>query len=370
MSRNVKICHLTTVHPSGDTRILVKEATTLANAGYEVFIVAVNTEEKVVNGVKILNVGSNAKNRFSRMLFTTRKMIRAAVKLNADVYHIHDPELLPFVMKLVRMGKKVIYDVHEDLPRQLLAKSYIPGFLRKPLSLLIEWIEDYYSKKVSAIITATPYIRDRFLNNNSQTIDVCNFPDLSEWHEVIPYSDRPAELCYIGSITRERGVLEIIEALDNLPYRLHLCGEFYPDSLKTTAMQLPGFRQVIAHGYIGRERAMEILGQSRIGLVTLHPIVNYLDAYPVKMFEYMMAGIPVIASDIPLWKSIIDKCQAGICVDPLNPKAIAEAIRFLMENPDKAEEMGCNGRKAVSEYYHWGLEKQKLLEIYGKLTES
>lgn len=370
MSRKVRVCHFTTVHPSGDTRIFVKEATTLAAAGYDVSLIAVNTDEKELNGVKISSLSSGLSGRIFRMFITSRRMIKAAAALNADIYHFHDPELLPYIGKLLGKGKKVIYDVHEDLPRQLLAKYYIPDFLRIPLSKLVEWIENYYSGKVSAIVTATPFIRDRFLKHNSQTIDVCNFPEINELTLIKSYSERPGGLCYIGSITRERGLMEMIRAMEGLPYRLHLCGEFYPSSLKHEAMQLPGWNQVVEHGYVDRASAMDILGQSRIGLVTLHPIINYLDAYPVKMFEYMMAGIPVIASDIPLWKGIIERSDCGICVDPLNPDDIRRAICFLMENPQRADVMGRNGREAVTESYHWGLEREKLLSIYHKLTES
>ncbi len=97
---------------------------------------------------------------------------------------------------------------------------------------------------------------------------------------------------------------------------------------------------------------------------------NHVDAQPNKMFEYMSAGIPVIASDFPLWREIIEGCGCGICVDPLDPKKIAEAIDYLVDNPEIARRMGENGRKAVYDRYNWDVEEKKLLALYDSLLRE
>ncbi len=370
MSGKIKVCHITSIHPSSDTRIFVKECTSLAAAGYDVSLVATNTENAIINGVKIVNAGNRHNNRILRMIFTSKMVYNKALSLNADIYQFHDPELIPIALKLVKKGKKVIYDVHEDIPRQILAKYYIPGFLRKIISKIIERKENNAASKFSWIITATPFIRDRFLKFNRNVTEVCNFPVHTELSSSTPYLSRPKHVCYVGSITKARGILEMVEAMNGLTYKLHLCGSFSPESLRAEAMSLPGWEQVVEHGYASRAKVKEVLDDSRVGLVTLHPIINYVDAYPVKMFEYMIAGIPVVASNIKLWKDIIDSSRAGICVDPYKPTEIKKAIISIMENDDVAQLMSSNGVKAVEEHYNWANEEKKLLEIYQKLSKA
>ena len=120
-------------------------------------------------------------------------------------------------------------------------------------------------------------------------------------------------------------------------------------------------------GFLNRHEVNAVLAKSRAGLVTLHPIINYIDALPVKMFEYMAAGIPVIASNFPLWREIIEGNKCGLCVDPMNSKEIGKAIKYLKDNPKEAEDMGKNGRKAVEDKYNWPLEEKKLLDLYKRL---
>ncbi|MBL0343206.1 MAG: glycosyltransferase family 4 protein [Bacteroidetes bacterium] len=365
---SVKVCHFTSIHSSGDTRIFVKECSSLVKAGYEVYLIAVNAKEEVVNGVHVINVDAAVKGRLHRMWVTGKLVYEKALSIDAHIYHFHDPELIPFALRLIKKGKKVIYDVHEDIPRQILAKYYIPKPFRKLISLITEAVEDWVAGKFSWIITATPFIRDRFLKFTPRVTEVCNFPLISEWNGALAYHDKPLHLCYIGSITTARGIVEMVKAMDGLPYQLHLCGSFSPPALREEVIILPGWKQVVEHGYSSRAHVMTVLNNSRAGLVTLHPIINYVDAYPVKMFEYMIAGIPVISSDIPLWKGIVDATNCGVCVNPLHPPAIRNAIIEIMENEKLSQQMGLNGRNAVSEKYNWQIEETKLLSIYSELS--
>ena len=368
MSGKVKVCHFTSIHPAGDTRIFVKECSSLSKAGYDVYLVAVNTEDKIINGVHVINVPVQAGGRLHRMTSVAYDVFKKALSLDADIYHFHDPELIPFALRLIAKGKRVIYDVHEDIPRQILAKYYIPKLFRGLISGITESIENYAARKFSWIITATPHIRDRFLKFNKQVTDVCNFPVRNELTNTTSYKLKPRQICYVGSITRARGILELVEAMEGLPYELHLCGEFSPLSLRNEAMKLGGWKNVVEHGYASREQVKSVLENSRAGMVTLHPIINYIDAYPVKMFEYMLAGLPVIASNIPLWNEIVDKASAGYCVDPLKPSEIKEAIVKIMENEQASEIMGRNGKAAVELNYNWTREEIKLLDIYKQLS--
>ncbi len=367
--KTTKICHLTSVHPRYDTRIFFKECKTLSDAGFDVnLIVADGKGDEVVDKINIYDVGKPI-NRKERMLKTTKKVFEKSLEVNADIYHFHDPELIPIGLKLKKLGKKVIYDVHEDVPRDILSKEYLNKFSRPILSNIFEVYENYAAKKFDYIITATPYIRDRFKKLNPNTIDINNFPLLNEFYSLDLKNNKENAVCYVGGITKIRGIVELIKSLEYVDTTLHLAGEFESEELKKEVENLNGWKKVEYYGFVNREKIKEILSICKIGIVTLFPIKNYLDALPVKLFEYMSASLPVIASNFPLWKEIVEKNKCGICVDPKKPEEIAKAIGYLITHPDEAKKMGENGRKAVLEKYNWEKESEKLLEVYKKCVE-
>ena len=367
--KTTKICHLTSVHPRYDTRIFYKECKTLSDVGFDVnLIVADSKGDEVVDKIKIYDVGK-PKNRKERMLKTTKKVFEKSLEVNADIYHFHDPELIPIGLKLKKLGKKVIYDVHEDVPRDILSKEYLNKFSRLILSNIFEVYENYATKKFDYIITATPYIRDRFKKSNPNTFDINNFPLLNEFYSIDLKNNKENAVCYIGGITKIRGIVELIKSLEYVDTTLYLAGEFESESLKKEVMQLMGWKKVKYYGYVSREKVREIFTSVNVGIVTFLPETNHINAMPNKLFEYMSTSLPVIASNFPLWKEIVEKNKCGICVDPKKPEEIAKAIGYLITHPDEAREMGENGRKAVLEKYNWEKESEKLLEVYKKCVE-
>lgn len=368
MKKKIKVCHFTSVHNVFDDRIYLKECISLADAGFEVYLIAPDTKSYVINKVNIIGVDNNYNSRLKRILLFTRKIYLAALNVDADIYHFHDAELLYFGNKLKQKGKKVIYDSHEDVPRQLISKPYLNKFLLKIISYVFEKYEKRISAKLDYIITATPFIRDIFLKVNENSVDICNYPILSEFERDVEWSSRKDELCYIGGIFKIRGIFEILDTLEK--YKLNLAGLFSPPELEDEIVKHKNWKNVNYYGFVNRDEIVNILSKSKIGLVTLHPTKNYMESQPIKMFEYMLAGIPVIASKFPLWIDIIEKYKCGICVDPLNKDEIAKAINYLMENPEKAEKMGQNGRKAVETAFNWETEEKKLIRIYEELLQK
>ncbi len=363
---SIKVCHITTVHPAFDNRIFYRECVSLAQAGYEVHLLIANQTEKtgVKEGVNLHNINLS-KARIPRFLFSKKTVLAAALKLEASIYHFHDPELLPVGKKLKQLGKKVIYDSHEDVPRQILHKSYIPRFIRPMISKIYERMENHTVRQLDAVVSPTPHIQNRFSKINKHSVEVCNYPQ-----KVLKKTDwtkRKNELCYIGSLTKVRGILEMVEALKAVDSRLNLAGHWWEEDYKKQVFQSAGWNKVNALGYIDKSEVEKVLSQSKIGLVTLHPIESYQVAYAVKMFEYMANGIPMIASNFPLWKKIVEQNNCGICVDPLNPSAIAKAINYLLQNEEEAKSMGQNGQKAFLEKYNWNSEKEKLIALYQAL---
>ena len=365
-----KICHLSSVHRRYDTRVLLKECISLFKHGYEVhLIIADGKGYEEYNGVKIHDVGK-AKGRITRFSKTTKAVFHKGLEINADIYHFHDAELMPSGLKLKKKGKIVIYDSHEDLPRQLLSKEYISVFVRKPLSVFLEWYENYCSKKYDAIITATPFINERFLKINPNSININNYPLADEFkvEEKTIEQKKSSDVCFIGGITEIRGLTHVIRALEKLPVCLQLAGGINPKSYEEKLMGESGWSKVNYHGHVSRDGAREILHQSVAGIVTFLPYPNHVNAQPNKLFEYMSSGIPVIASRFPLWQSIIERHGCGICVDPENSEEIAEAITYLISNPEQAKSMGNKGRKAVENIFNWKKEEEKLVALYNSFS--
>ncbi|MDN4526104.1 glycosyltransferase family 4 protein [Fictibacillus fluitans] len=375
----MKICHLTSVHPADDIRIFVKECRSLANAGHDVYLVAPNTENKIIDGVKVVGITSASGSRYKRMVDAAKSVYRAAIEIDAEVYHFHDPELMVIGLLLKRKGKKVIYDVHEDVPEQVLSKQWIPKPLRKNISVSVRRMEKFAAAKFDAVVTATPTITRRFKTYNANTVTVHNFPILQELIENSPRAGlkprKDNSFLYIGGITELRGIKEMLLAIEFLNGRgdegeLVLAGKFAPPALEQEMKQKEGWPHVDHKGWLGRSEVKEVLSQSTAGLVLIRPEPRYMVSYPIKLFEYMAAGIPSIASNFPLWEDFVIGNQCGLCVDPLDPEAIADAMKWLMENPEEARQMGENGRKAVIEKYNWEKESQELIALYKRLAPA
>jgi glycosyltransferase involved in cell wall biosynthesis len=365
----MRIAHLTSVHARFDIRIFHKMCSSIAAAGHEVvLIVADGLGDETRNDVAIIDVGPS-RGRMNRIRKVPGRILAAAVESEMDVYHLHDPELWPIGLKLKRMGRRVIFDSHEDVPSQMLNKPYLNRATLWLVSRVLRRYESWACRRFDGIVAATPFIREKFLQINPQTVDINNYPLAGELASDIPWDSKRAEVCYVGGIGRIRGILQVIEALSlvSSPVRLNLCGRFAEADVEQSARTGAGWSRVNELGFVDRAGVRAVLGRSVAGLVTFLPLPNHIDAQPNKMFEYMSAGIPVIASNFPLWREIIHGNDCGLCVDPLVPAQIAQAMDYLVTHPEEARRMGENGRRAVAERYSWSIEEKKLLGFYERI---
>jgi len=365
----LKIVHFTSVHPLSDTRIFVKQCCSLEKQGIETILIGCGDFDSVKSGVKI-KVIPKRKGFLKRLFLTDFAITKKALAENADLYHFHDPELIPFAILMRLLGEKVVFDAHEDLSLQISNKVWLPKLLRKPLAYFARFLYWLADKTMSGIVTVTPTLIRLFKNKN--TVLVRNFPDLGEFTkvEVDDINERGNHAVYVGGVTKVRGLKENILAINNvtpnLNAKLLVGGTFqsqdFEDEINALDLKSTDFK-----GWLSRDEVQSLLSQAKIGLVTLHPTANYYDAYPVKMFEYMAAGLPVIASDFPVYREIIEKANCGILVDPLKPKEISEAIESLLCAPDVIIKYARNGRKAAMEYYNWQHEANQLVSLYQQI---
>jgi len=302
----------------------------------------------------------------------------AVHKQEASVLHIHDPELLvPAVFYRWLSGVALVYDVHENVTAQVLHKSWIPGFLRRFISVLYARIERLCLRLVDEVILAEEAYAKLYETWKSVTV-IRNYPllDYASRHCGKPSASTPHGIraIYVGGISKHRGILELIEAWRLLKGRvgsdvtLHVVGKISEDLRVASTIQRYGLDDMVSFlGPVQHREVYSLLAKSDVGVAILHPIPNYLESLPTKLYEYMAAGLPVIASNFPLWKEIVEGNGCGLTVDPLDPEEIARAIEYLLAYPEEAQRMGENGRRAVKDRYNWESEAKKLTALYERI---
>lgn len=362
----MKICHVTSVHKSSDVRIFNKECVSLAKAGNEVFLVA-RGNSRFEDGVRIIGCGEPPVNRLSRIFLFTKKIYKTAVTLDADIYHLHDPELLLYGLRLKRKGKKVIFDSHEDVAAQIRDKKYIPKLFRGLISKIYDKYQKYILKKLDAIISVTPEICEKLRKYNENTVLITNYPliiskDLNTCNKI------ERTIIFTGSVTEQwshENIIRAINDIENIKYIIYgPINKNYYDKLSA----IPGWEKVEYRGTITHSEVDNVLKSASIGIALCRYSANTGwkegSLGNTKIFEYMKAGIPVICSDFNKWIEIIEKNKCGICISPYDIEGIKNAIIYILNHPEEAEQMGENGRKLIIEKCNWKYEEEKLLKLY------
>lgn len=368
----VKICHVTSVHDTEDVRICKKECVSLAqNGNYDVCIIGPG-KSKGYKNVRIVGVGEKPVSRLKRMTYYAKHVINIALEQNADIYHLHDPELLRYVIKIKKAGKKVIFDSHENVLDSIEAKAYIPVLLRRIIKVYFRMLMNYVLRKVDAIIIVSPQMKTIYEKYNSNISLIPNFP-IVQGGENEKTNVAKKRLFFAGGISEQwchKEIIKAIDKIDGVEYYLFGSGENnYIDELKA----LSGWGKVHYGGKVPFEAVQTEMKKANIVMAILKPSNNTFNEEGTlgntKLFEAMENSKPIIATNFKLWKDILEKSNCGICVDPNDSKEIENVISYMLSCSDQQlTEMGQNGFKIVKEKYNWDVCEKELYSIYRNIV--
>lgn len=363
-----RVAHVTTAHPQSDNRIFRKECAVLAEAGLDVHLIAVADGDSTIDGVTVKAL-PRRKGRTSRMLLGPWDAWRALRTVRPAMIHVHDPELIPLAVLWRALNRRpAVFDAHEDLPKQVHGKPYLPRWARPVIAGAARQLERLADRALDGVVAATPSIAHNF--RHTPVTLVQNFPWLRNFPTPRPLTTEDRTVTYIGGLSEGRGLPQMLDAVGRCEpaARLVMAG---PASAQTIETHLASAEDHVTYrGVIGVDDIPALLASSRVGLATLHPLPNYLESQSTKIYEYMAAARPFIASNFPSWMEQLKKFDCGIFVDPLDPQQISDAIEGLLGDDQHAREMGLRGRRVLEEHFTFEREGQRLVETTRFLLEA
>lgn len=370
MPNNTRVCHITTVHGPFDDRIFLKECISLKKAGYEVFLVCKIESDRTCEGVQLRSFRPST-SRPARILFDVWKAAFKALKTKSKIIHLHDPELLQTTWLFRLFGKKVIFDSHENVPGQILSKTWIGSLTkRKIISSLYAGYENFAILFCSGVISVTEEITNRFPKNKRQLIR--NFPRLDLVRSATPAQATKTKpvVIYAGGLSRIRGIKECIDAMEKLngEAELWLLGPWSDEQYKKECESLSGWKYCRYHGNILPDEVFNWYKHADIGIALLYPETNYLHSLPIKAFEYMAAGLPIIMSDFPYWQKHFS--EAALFVDPKDSAGIASTIDQLLKNSTWRKELSEIAARTAELKYSWENESLQLIQFYKRIIRG
>lgn len=375
-SKLARIAYLTSVHIPFDIRIFYKELRSLSKAGYEVVLIAPHTRDEVVDGIRVRAV-PKPRGRFQRMFRTALQVVWLAWQENADLYQIHDPELLLWSQILRLRGKTVIFDMHENVPKDILSKEWISPALRRIVVIFYQGLERILLWRMPVIFAENSYVRDYKWIDRRNTV-ILNMPLVEDLLAISEPRHALPTVGYIGAVNADRGSMITLQALDLLNENGYRVGfecvgrlsESHQNELELFA-DSHNLESIHYYGHMVPHDGYRVIARCHIGLAVLTPLPNAIGSYPTKIFEYMALGLPVIVSGFPLYREVVESAGCGLCLnDPTNPLELAAAMRWMLERPDDAAEMGNRGRDAVLSQYNWNSEERKLLNFYALILQQ
>lgn len=374
----IKVCHFASVHTTTDTRVFARECVSLAKR-YDVTLIAIGNNSGVHLGVNVIAI-NKPKTRIHRILFTTFQVFFKALKVNAQIYHIHDAELIPFAVLLSFMGKQVVYDIHENTYHDIQIKKWIPKLFKWVLGggyRFLEWLADKTMHII--LVIAKPEFANQF--SVKQHSIVQNFAD-EHYLKQYRIDSRAAlpehNIFYIGTLYDTYYNLDlIIEAIYLLKQQGIIVnlkiGGFYGNFINTRASKLAAYQHVKHQldfmGYINQERGFTISQQCKIGLCLKDQPEEILVSHERKFFEYMAIGLPILCCDSAIYTDLVETHQLGLGVDLQNTESIANGIKLMLTQAD-LNHMQQQGIKLAQSTFNWQTQETILFELYEKITSG
>jgi len=370
MTKKKRVCHISTVHGAFDGRIFYKQCVYLAKEGFDVSYIVQHDKNEEVSNVKIRRL-PKSRGRFHRFFVLGFLAYFKAIGARAKIVHFHDPELIFVGIGLRLIGKKVIYDNHELVYKQIEGKSWVgKSGLRKMVAKFYQFFEMLGVSWFSAIVLAEDGYKDYFESRYKRKIKkikyIRNYPIL----DLIQPRNQGSEskvvrLFYAGGLLRVRGIKEVCEAVEDISadVELILLGRWQNEEYKNECLEGKG--RVKFLGEIPLKEVYPIMKTADIGICTLYPVENHLTSNPVKVYEYMACGLPMIISNFPSWMEQFK--DYSVFVDPTSVEEIKEKIQWSVSNLEELRERGRKGSKIVREKYSWEAESKRLVAIYNDL---
>lgn len=361
------VVHFSTVHRPFDSRIYHKEIKALRGT-YNVIFVSAQAEEEYAEGnVRIIRLKKRS-GKLKRMIFSTADMLFKLLTIKADLYHFHDAELLTIGMILKLAGRKVVFDSHENTYGMILNRKWLgPIWKRKIIALLIAAFENIVTRNLTGIVLARPDLQPLYKNRNKCLFR--NFPDVSVADKIKPADVRKEKpiIVYSGGMTRIRGMLQLIDAMEIVGDRaeLWLMGEWLELGLETDCMAKPGAKHVKYLGSFDYGEHFSYIKAADLGITPFLPAINHLTTMPNKPFEYMMCGLPMLMSDFKYWRSLFG--EFSVFFNPSDPASIAEKIVYCLGHKKEMQEKAELSFDILKEKYSWNSERFALLDFYKKL---
>ncbi|MAZ36468.1 MAG: hypothetical protein CL842_03335 [Crocinitomicaceae bacterium] len=366
----MKVVHISTVHPTFDGRIFHKECVSLARAGYDVHLIVQHDKDETVNGVQIHHLPAFS-GRVNRIIDGNKLAYQKAIELDGDVYHFHDPELMPVGLKLKKRGYKVIFDMHELVGLMIRSKEWIPKPLRWLMEKTYAQFELRAFKNFDKIIVVTEkmvsdYTDIVYSKYKSKVEIVRNYSLVGNIKDTSPKQidkDGKTVFIYVGGLTRERGILQLVKSIQKFEKgKLWLLGKWESSDFEKECFAADESNRMTYFGLLPMPEVYQYIQASDVGLTVLNPTVNHLASLPVKAFEYMAATKPQIMSNFPFWVRSFDGC--AIFIEPDNGKQLEDAFEQMIENPELRESIGNKSFQMVTEQFSWEAESKKLISIY------
>lgn len=363
------------MHPFNDDRIFERACKGLNSIGDKVILIATHDGDIVIDGIGIL--GLKKRKGLSRRILSSFEAFRKARTVKADVFHFHDPDLIPWMLILSFLNRKVVYDVHENYESR--AVKLPPLFLRKVYAKIYRKLENMLSSGFSGLTVVTPSMKNLFRGVNKPIEVTDNVVYVSRLKDVELPAEKNKKLTIYtsGTNSKYRNCLQTIDALPHIlrevpDIRMMFAGRYYPEDyrslLNKRAEDLGVSEYVSIEGMMSWEENFKRTAGAHIGCVFYEDNLNNRVTLPNRLYEYMFCGVAVLGEDFPEVRRVLEDSGAGLCVNSNSPESIAGKAIYMLKNPDVMIEMGRKGREAVLKKYNFENELMRLDQFYKKIA--